>query len=135
MLFLKPIQHYWVCISENLTSILYCKDDPVFLTGLLLSIEFHCQTSYSSKLKKPWRCLRNKFHTYKNVGHIKNQCISSDFLLAQKAFTVLFTLTQKHLFGSKRLKKNWITVATTQMQISRQNWNGFFSNISHQMMI
>ena len=24
---------------------------------------------------------------------------------------------------------------TTQIQISHQNWNGFFSNISHQMMI
>ena len=26
-------------------------------------------------------------------------------------------------------------ITTTQIQISRQNWNGFFSNISHQMMI
>ena len=26
-------------------------------------------------------------------------------------------------------------ITTIQIQISRQNWNGFFSNISHQMMI
>ena len=26
-------------------------------------------------------------------------------------------------------------ITATQIQISRQNWNGFFSNISHQMMI
>ena len=26
-------------------------------------------------------------------------------------------------------------IITTQIQISRQNWNGFFSNISHRMMI
>ena len=26
-------------------------------------------------------------------------------------------------------------IATTWIQISRQNWNGFFSNISHQIMI
>ena len=115
-------------------------------------------TSFCVRYAKPSKCTKYlwcvtqrrilKWYLTRDTQNLRNEVLSSSMVFFFRARRKTIEMDYEVLRKTEFLKwyqtragyyhHSWYScnkITTTQIQISRQNWNGFFSNISHQVMI